>query len=187
MVKMGSSQGSASRGARETSTSKPKEDLARGLYNAFKSGTPLKPVSQPNKVDTTKVTVRQANPTPKPRPSIPAPVVKGTKPPSGQKFTAEEIARQRALGERSKYGPSGKVPNIQVNSQTSSSEEPWRTTPNPNVKPMTEAEAQQHIRTSTSLSQAGRLGGQHAGGHSDVGEFIPSLEGGGEGLLPRMK
>ena len=46
-------------------------------------------------------------------------------------------------------------------------------------------------RTAASLAQAGHLGGQHAGGHSDVGQSMPASirqgEGGEGGLIPRMK
>lgn len=197
----GSTQGSAGRGGREPINKAPKVDMAKSSYKAMGGGTvspevraaikakmaqgmrpnttaqpagkppasqPVRPPRAPGVRTFTPSNSKQ----PAPKPSVPAAKVQG-KPSSGPKATSAEIARQRALGERSALGEHGTRPSIDNRSESST--EGWHSS----ARLLSQTKNQ--IKEAASLAQQGKLGGAHAGGHG-----ISELEM-AQGKIPASK
>jgi hypothetical protein len=193
----GSTQGSAGRGGREPINKAPKVDMAKSSYKAMGGGTvspevraaikakmaqgmrpntTQQPAGKPPAAQSIRPprapgvrTFTSSNPkAPKLGPSIPEPKVQG-KQSSGTKATNVEIARQRALGERSALGEHGTNPRMDHSSESTT--EGWHSS----------AKLLAQAREAASLAQQGKLGGAHAGGHG-----ISELEM-AQGKIPASK
>jgi len=176
----GSTQGYGGLGGREPINKAPKVDMAKSSYKAMGGGTvspevraaikakmaqgmrpntavqpagkppapqPVRPPRAPGVRTFTPSNPKQ----PEPKPSVPAAKVQG-KPSSGPKASDAEIARQRALGERSALGEHGSNPRTDNSSESTT--EGWHSS----------ARLLAQAKEAASLAQQGKLGGAHAGG-----------------------